>query len=108
LLRVGPGRPTCAPETDPAKEFDIKPFLWFYVNMKTTLDLPDELMRRVKIRAAERNQKLKDVLAELIQLGLAATSGRTGSTKPPKPARLRKQGRISIGDVEAAIASGRE
>jgi hypothetical protein len=29
--------------------------------MKTTLELPDELMRRVKMRAVQRNQKLKDV-----------------------------------------------
>ena len=76
--------------------------------MKTTLDLPDELMRRVKIRAAERNQKLKDVLAELIQSGLAGASPRRRVPKPPKPARLCKRGRISIRDVEAAIVAGRD
>lgn len=39
--------------------------------MKTTLDLPDELVRAVKIRAVEENRRLKDVIAELLQRGLA-------------------------------------
>ena len=38
--------------------------------MKTTLELPDKLMRAVKIRAAETDRKLKDVIAELIERGL--------------------------------------
>lgn len=42
--------------------------------MKTTLDLPDELMRAVRIRAAEENLKLKDVVAELLRLGLSAVA----------------------------------
>lgn len=42
--------------------------------MKTTLDLPDELMRAVRIRAAEENLKLREVVAELLRLGLLAAS----------------------------------
>lgn len=38
--------------------------------MKTTLEIPDELMRAVKIRAAANDRKLKDVVAELIRRGL--------------------------------------
>ncbi|MFQ5740600.1 MAG: antitoxin [Acidobacteriota bacterium] len=38
--------------------------------MKTTLDLPDDLMRAVKIRAIEENRKLKDAVAELLRRGL--------------------------------------
>ena len=38
--------------------------------MKTTLELPDELMRSVKVRAAETDRKLKDVVSELIRRGL--------------------------------------
>jgi len=34
--------------------------------MKTTLDLPDPLMRRVKIRAASEGRKLKEVIADLL------------------------------------------
>lgn len=39
--------------------------------MKTTLDLPDELMRRIKVKAAQEDRKLKDLVAELLQDGLA-------------------------------------
>ena len=35
--------------------------------MKTTLELPDELMRRVKLRAVHRNQKLKEAVAQLLE-----------------------------------------
>lgn len=43
--------------------------------MKTTLDLPDDLARAVKIRAAEENRKLKDVIADLLRRGLAQKRG---------------------------------
>lgn len=39
--------------------------------MKTTLDLPDELMRDIKVRAARENRKLKDTIAELLRRGLS-------------------------------------
>jgi plasmid stability protein len=39
--------------------------------MKTTLDLPDDLMREVKMRAVEENRKLKDMVADLLRQGLA-------------------------------------
>ena len=41
--------------------------------MKTTLDLPDELMRGMKIRAATQGRKLKDVIADAIRDSLAST-----------------------------------
>jgi plasmid stability protein len=48
--------------------------------MKTTLDLPDDLMREVKIRAAIQGKKLKDVMAETIRSGLFP-----GSNLPERP-----------------------
>ena len=42
--------------------------------MKTTLELPDDLMRAVKLRAAATDRKLKDVVAEAIAAGLAAAN----------------------------------
>lgn len=33
----------------------------------TTLDLPDQLMQRVKIRALRERKKLKDAIAEFIE-----------------------------------------
>jgi plasmid stability protein len=40
--------------------------------MKTTLDLPDDLMREIKIRAAREDRKLKDLITELLRQGMAA------------------------------------
>lgn len=76
--------------------------------MKTTLELPDELMRRVKLRAVQRNQKLKDAIAQLLELGMAAAPEAQAPGRAPKPVRLRKRGRITVDDIEAAIAAGRE
>jgi plasmid stability protein len=39
--------------------------------MKTTLELPDELMRAVKIRAVNEGRRIKDVVADLLAEGLA-------------------------------------
>ncbi len=49
----------------------IKPALWHYGEVKTTLELPDELMRAAKIRAANEGRRLKDVVADLLRRGLA-------------------------------------
>ena len=73
--------------------------------MKTTLDLPDALMREVKIRAVHERKKLKDAIAEFIRKGMAA--GRKGPPKAPKPVKLRG-GPITTEEIEAAIAWGRE
>ncbi len=40
--------------------------------MKTTLDLPDELIREVKIRAVMQGRTLKDLIADLLRQGLNA------------------------------------
>lgn len=49
--------------------------------MKTTLDLPDELMRAIKVRAAQQDRKIKDVVAELLRRGLSQAG--PGPTVPP-------------------------
>jgi hypothetical protein len=51
--------------------------------MKTTLDLPDDLMRAVKIRAAEHKLKLKDIVADALRAALASPPG--APTAPPDP-----------------------
>jgi plasmid stability protein len=38
--------------------------------MKTTIELPDDLMREIKIRAAREDRKLKDLVADLLRRGL--------------------------------------
>lgn len=81
--------------------------LWEYGPMKTTLELPDGLMQRVKLRAVHRNQKLKDAIAQLLELGMAAAPDAEKLPRAPKPVRL-KGGRLDIVAIEAAIAAGRE
>jgi len=60
--------------------------------VKTTLDLPDELMRAAKIRAANEGRKLKDVVADLIRRGLAE--------EPKGVGRVRK--RVGLPLIECA------
>ena len=43
--------------------------------MKTTLDLPDELMREVEIRAVHENKKLKHAIVELLRKAWLRTDG---------------------------------
>jgi len=56
--------------------------------MKTTLDLPDDLMRAIKIRAVKENRKLKDAIADLLKRGL--------SREPIVPATLRQRVRLPL------------
>jgi plasmid stability protein len=44
--------------------------------MKTTLDLPDALLRQVKLRALHEGRKLKDEVADLLRKGLAVVDER--------------------------------
>ena len=46
--------------------------------MKTTLDLPDDLVKTIKVRAAMQGTKLKDTVADLLRQGLAAESQQNG------------------------------
>lgn len=75
--------------------------------MKTTLDLPDELVRRVKMRAIQSDRKLKDMVAALLDAGLRAEPSPAPAV-PPKPVRLRGGGRLTARDIERAISHGRD
>ena len=54
--------------------------------MKTTLDLPNDLVQEIKLRAAKERRKLKDVATELLRAGLAPPpkSDTVPSTAVPK------------------------
>ena len=88
------------------RAIDIKPAFWEYGEMKTTLDLPDDLMRQVKIRAVHEQKKLKDAIAEFIRKGMAASN--SPRAKMPKPVKLRGGFKPTTEDIEAAIAWGRD
>ena len=76
--------------------------------MKATLEITDDLMRRIKLRALHRNQKLKDAVAQLLEAGIAALPSAEPSARPPRPVRLKKHRPLTIDDIEAAIAAGRD
>jgi plasmid stability protein len=84
---------------------DRKPAFWKYGYMKTTLDLPDDLMRAVKIRAVHEHKKLKDTIAELLRKGLS--KNKAPRNKIPKPIKLRG-GPLTTEEIEAAINWGRD
>ena len=65
-------------------------------------------MRRVKLRAVHRNQKLKDAVAQLLEAGIAVLPAAEPPVRPPKPVRLKKHAPLTIDDIEAAIAAGRD
>ena len=46
--------------------------------MKTTLDLPDDLVRAMKLRAVQEGKKLKYLAAELLRKGLEQPVEREG------------------------------
>ena len=76
--------------------------------MKTTLELPGDLMRRIKRRAVHRNRKLKDEIAQLLEAGMASAPDPEPPRRPPKPVRLRGHRPLTLSDIESAIAAGRE
>jgi len=47
--------------------------------VKTTLELPDDLMRKLRVRAAESDRRLKDVVTELIERGIEASNEKEGA-----------------------------
>lgn len=53
--------------------------------MKTTIDLPDELVREVKLRAVVQGRTVKDLVTEYLSqgLGLPPQTDKKGSTSSP-------------------------
>lgn len=60
--------------------------------MKTTLEIPDELYRRVKVLAAQENRKIKDIVSEGLSLVLGfsrQSSARQLRRMTKAPVRIR-------------------
>jgi hypothetical protein len=73
--------------------------------MRITLDLPDDLMRAMKLRALHEGRKLKDVLADLLRKDLGAGADSAPPTRRPKIFTDKKTGLPSIkGKPGAPIA----
>ncbi|MCX5661850.1 MAG: antitoxin [Planctomycetota bacterium] len=74
--------------------------------MKTTLDLPDELVRRLKLRAVRDGRKLKDVTADVLRLGLAVKS--TASSDEPAVVLKDKKTGLPVIQCRRAAPRGQE
>ena len=59
--------------------------------MKTTIEIPDVLFRRVKSKAAERGQTLKEFVSEALQAKLAF---RKGTVRPREPEWMQGFGKL--------------
>ncbi|HKB01690.1 MAG TPA: hypothetical protein VKD90_05690 [Gemmataceae bacterium] len=74
--------------------------------MKTTVELPDGLVREIKMRAVSRRQKLKDTVAELLQKGLAASDAEAAA--PAVRVRRDRQTGLPVVECLHAAAPGEE
>lgn len=52
--------------------------------MKTTLDLPDEIVREMKLRAVMQGRTLRDLAADFLRQGLGMAAPRPATTLPQK------------------------
>jgi hypothetical protein len=59
--------------------------------VKTTIEIPDGLFRRVKSKAAERGQTLKEFVSEALQEKLAS---KRGAADPREPDWMRGFGKL--------------
>jgi hypothetical protein len=72
--------------------------------MRTTVDLPDELLRRAKSEAALRGRKLKDLVEEGLRLVLEKQKApAVAEKKPPvkpRPGSLHEKGKAFCGIIK--------
>ena len=67
--------------------------------MRTTIDIPEDLLRRTKATAALRGMKLKDLVSMLLEQGLARQAGTIDSTVGPLPTAAELEARLLEQDV---------
>jgi plasmid stability protein len=60
--------------------------------MKTTIELPESLIKQVKLRALRDGRKLKDAVADLLRKGLKAGTSSDGADHQAVVAKDRKTG----------------
>jgi hypothetical protein len=59
--------------------------IWEAGPMKTTLEIPDDLFREAKARAALNGMKLKDLVAEGLRLALGTKKHLPPAARKPRP-----------------------
>jgi hypothetical protein len=71
--------------------------------MRTTVDIPDELLRQAKMRAAMEGVRLRDLIEKGLRLALATPSTRVALRRVEFPLHhSRRPGALSAEDVRLA------
>lgn len=64
--------------------------------MKTTLDLPDDLVREMKLRALMQGRTLRDLAADFLRQGLGMAAPRRANPPPGSPVEISADGMPTI------------
>ncbi len=59
--------------------------------MKTTVELPDDLVTEIKLLAVQEGKKLKDAVADLLRQGLGASAAGSGTVVKADKAMLKRR-----------------
>lgn len=74
------------------------------MNIRTTIKLPDDMLRRAKVAAAERGATFKELVMQGLQLVLREAEGKPQASRLPKlPTGGRKPYDMSNEDIEALL-----
>jgi hypothetical protein len=73
----------------PFSQLDGKLERWQIISVKTTFDIPDDLLRCMKMRAVQEGRKFKDVAVEIFRCGLA-------QPRPPANATDRRRVKLPL------------
>jgi len=68
--------------------------------MKTTLELPDDLMREIKVRAAEEGRTIKDLLTELLRRAIGPSKSKKKRILKHKDLPIRRGGKPATPGME--------
>ena len=69
--------------------------------MRTTLDLPDELLKMAKIRAVEQGKTLRQIIANALQRELFSTDDNSTARLTKAPIKLAKDAPLrSMTDID--------
>ena len=71
--------------------------------MKTTLEIPDELFKQVKVRAAQDGLKLKEVVASALNSYLTQPHAAPGESKPCPFPLIRGRGKWKMPDLTPGL-----
>ena len=74
--------------------------------MRTTLDIPDELYRSLKVRAALSGVPLRDVITQLLHLGLRSVSPRRAHDAGPPALAASRRDPVARRSHRRALARG--